>query len=264
MSLVKHRRDIASLRTAAHAAASICEELTTLVTPDNNAGQLETQANKLLARYKSTAPFKIFQDEAGQRFGYACCVSVNNEVVNGLPLESKIFQPGDVVSVAIGTCVGGIHGKAARTVVCGQPNTETPLIMASRQLFVELAEETFQPKTVGELCRKIADIAQNHGVYAIPDTAGHGIGKQHQQGASLPNVVPNDLASQFDSIPLVSYQAFVPMPMLAQLEDTTATHPSTKTADDGWTLTLAQPGLASHWANTCWINADGVIEVSSV
>jgi methionyl aminopeptidase len=259
MSIIKHRRDIQNLRKAAKAASGICTELTSLIIAGNNAAILEELANKLLRRTKSTSPFKQFTDENGQQFGYACCVSINGEVVNGPPVAERVFHDGDMVSVAIGTCVDGIYGKAARTMVCGN-HPELAVITATKQLFEELHQQTFKPANVAELCDRITAIAKDHGVRPIADTTGHGIGKAHQDNPSIPNLINDDFRRSLSSAKFQPYQAFVPMPMFAAMSNN-ADEATTIVSDDGWTITLEHPGISSHWANTCWVNESGIIEV---
>lgn len=261
MSIIKHRRDIQNLRKAAKAAGEICTELTSLIIAGNNAAMLEELANKRLRQTKSTSPFKQFTDENGQQFGYACCVSVNADVVNGPPIAERVFNDGDMVSVAIGTCVDGIYGKAARTVVCGN-HAEPPVILATKQLFSELGEHQFQPSTVAELCDRIAAIAEEHKVKPVLDTAGHGIGKTHQDSPTIPNLINDDVRQSLSSAKLEPYQAFVPMPMFADMSNNTD-ETTTIVFDDGWIITLEHLGNSSHWAETCWINESGIIEVLS-
>ncbi len=255
--------DVKLLRKAAQAAGAITDALIQAIQPGGNAAELEELANQLLAQNRSTAPFKSFED-GGKRFGHACCVSINADVVNGLPTADHVFATGDMVSVAIATNIRGIHGKAARTVVVG--NNPSPqqanLIKASRQLFDELQAGDFKPSVAGELSVRINSIAAQAGVVPIDDTGGHGIGKQHQQDMALTNTPEEAEQAYLDSLNLVHGMAIVPMPMFA-IMDTPDAAATTEIADDSWTMVLTSPGIATHWADTCWVNDDGVLEVLS-
>ncbi len=249
MGILKSTSDVKSLKEAAKAAGSICDHLIQLAKPGVNTLHLETLAVEELKRVRSSAPFRQVDN-----FGFATCISLNEEVVNAPPKADKVIQEGDLVSIAIGTEIRGIHGKAARTVYVG--NSPSPdiarLLQGTGQIFQELHQ--FPPESqLRPILERINQIAAENQLVVVDQTGGAGIGKRLHE---VPNT-PNNPEELEEDVKLNLGFAFTLMPMMG-LGDSGAW----TLAEDGWTYVLKSGQLAAHFADTLWVASEGIVNLS--
>lgn len=182
MSRTKSHYDLEQMRVAARAVAEIVEELGKLVVPGNNAFQLETRAREL-CREKGVEP--NFLDYQG--YEYATCISVNEEAVHALPLESKVFQNGDLVSVDFGVRWNGYNSDHCRTFVAG---TASPVHQKLLQVGEEAVENAILQaqvhKHIGDISHAMQQTAESAGFSIVKQYIGHGIGKKLHEWPEVP------------------------------------------------------------------------------
>ncbi|MBX2859986.1 MAG: M24 family metallopeptidase [Vampirovibrio sp.] len=246
MGLLKSNTDLRHLKLAAKLAGEICEELLQACEPGMATAALAEKAELLLRQNRSSAPFKHFDG-----FGHPMCVSVNEEIVNGPPKSDKLINSGDVVSVAIGTEIRGIHGKAARSRYLGTPIPPevAKLLDGTSAVFKTIAANPTQWKTLNDLLQEIPNAAANADLTVIHGTGGNGIGKRMHE--DLPT--PNDPSILSETIPLTPGLAFTLMPMLSLGEN-----PETVLANDGWTWVTQDNSLSAHIAETVLMTENGL------
>ncbi len=244
MGLIKNHSDLRNLREAASIAGSCCDALMDAAQPGVSTIALEVMANKLLAKNRSTAPFKQFDG-----FGHAICVSVNDEIINGPPSRERLLKEGDVVSIAIGSEYRGMHGKAARTKYVGAhpPEDIHRLLTGTYAVFREIPKQS--PSTLNELVGLIPELAKQHQLTVIEGLSGAGIGKKLHDDP----VIPNDPTSLPDPYPLMPGFAFTLMPICSLGQQAQyITHA------DGWTFITADHAMAAHFAETLLVTDNGI------
>ncbi|MDH4379594.1 MAG: M24 family metallopeptidase [Vampirovibrionales bacterium] len=253
MSILKTPRQRQGVQKAGDLAWDLVQQLCEQATEGISTLQLSQQADKLLAKHRSTAPFKVFINDAGQRFGFPICVSINQEVVNGPPSDERVLKAGDVVSIALATEQNGHYGKAADTLIVGGDSQNPPiaqLIAAARDTLNQIQSNTSRYDTVLSLTKTLEEAAMMAGGVAIAETGGHGTGLAHQSEPSVYNRV-TDIAEDAPPIAITEGLALVPMPMwtLPNIVDP-LTPVGWKLAADGWTYETTHGGVAIHVAKT--------------
>jgi methionyl aminopeptidase len=222
-----------------------------MLVPGMSTVTLEQEANRLLGLQRSSAPFKQFEG-----FNHAICVSINDEVVNGPPSRERIIAEGDVVKIAIGTQLRGIHGKVARTRYIGTPIPEDiQRLLEGTQAILDRAPAFTQScKTLNELLALPQQVANEFDLTLIEKSGGAGIGKSLHDWPATPNH-PGDLK---EIVELVPGLAFTLMPMLSLGNDA-----PTWTHEDQWTMMTGDCAMAAHMADTFLMTEDGLVNLSS-
>lgn len=249
MGILKSNSDIRYLTEAARLAGTLCDALMDMAVPGTDTLALEAEAGRLLAKHRSSAPFKQFEG-----FGHAICVSLNDEVVNGPPSRVRTLQAGDVVSIALGTELRGLHGKVARTRVLGEGSPDTRRLLEGTAACFERAVQRAQSvETLNELLAVIPETAAEYGLSLVERLGGTGIGRKLHDFPPTPNH-PADLE---ETIPLQPGMAFTLMPMFSL-----GTPGPYRVHGDGWTYCTHDGSLAAHMAETMLMTEAGLLILS--
>ncbi|WP_373531168.1 type I methionyl aminopeptidase [Vampirovibrio sp.] len=249
MGILKNQSDLRALREAGKITRAVLEALTEHCVPGTSLISMERLANQLLARHRSTAPFKSFNG-----FNHAICVSLNDEIVNGPPSRERLIQEGDLVSIATAAEYRRIYAKAARSFWVGQTPSEAvqKLLAGSATVIANAIAQSRQAQTLNELLGVVPETAQAFGLTVLQGLGGAGIGKQLHDAPA----VPNDPADLEERVLLVPGLCFTLMPMLS-LGDT-----QVKVADDGWTFLTQNGSLAAHVADTLLMGENGLENIT--
>lgn len=249
MGILKSNSDIRYLGEAARVAAQVCEALMEAAVAGISTTELEATANRLLAQHRSTAPFKQFEG-----FNHAICVSVNDEIVNGPPSRERVLKEGDLVSIALGAEIRGLHGKVARSKVIGAGTPDIHRLLAGTSAcFDRAVERSKQVETLNYLLAVIPETAAEYGLSLVERLGGTGIGKKLHDFPPTPNN-PKDLE---EVIPLEPGMAFTLMPMF-----TLGTAGPYREHADGWTYCTHDGSLAAHVAETMLVTEAGLLILS--
>lgn len=175
------------------------------------------------------------------------CVSINDEIVHGIPKEDRFLREGDIVSLDTGMTYQGWNSDAARTFPVGKIGTEArKLIDATRESFFRGFRMAGPGNHLNDISRAIGDYALSLGYGVVRDLCGHGIGRDMHEDPDVMNI-----AQQKEGMLLVPGITLAIEPML-----TTGTDQICR-MDDGWTVKTADGSLAAHYENTILITEDG-------
>lgn len=237
------------LRKALSVAANMAVEGTTTLSIDK-------AVDEAIVKNGGEPCFKCYRD-----YGYATCISVNEEIVHGKPRADKMLREGDIVSIDVGVRYNGFCADAARTYGVGKISpTARNLIDATRQCFFEAIKTLKAGSMVGEIGQKIEYYVRHNTTYGIlTNYFGHGIGRNVHEEPLIPNFVPN--VPQLRAIARKTLPANTVIciePMICE------GNPATKTKDDKWTVVMADGKLAAHYENTLIIHPDGVEVVTEI
>lgn len=182
MSRTKSNYDLEQMRVAARVAAEIVEELGKMVVPGANAGQLDATARELCQKHGVEPNFLGYQG-----YEYATCISVNEEAVHAFPLESKVFQDGDLVSVDFGTRYKGYNSDHCRTFVAGTASpTHQKLLQVGEEAVEQAIKQARAGKHVGDISFAMQNTAEAAGFSIVKQYIGHGIGKKLHEWPEVP------------------------------------------------------------------------------
>lgn len=255
MAILKNHSDLTALRKAGHIVNTVLAELQTACLPGTTTMALEKLAEHLLQRQRSSAPFKQFLNVNNQLFGYATCISINEEIVNGIPSENRMLQEGDVVSIATATEYRGLHAKAARTVFVGEapPENIKRLLNGTEAVLQNVIACSKDATTLNALLQCIPDTAKAFGLTVLEEMGGQEIGKKLHGHLPTPNY-PEVLQ---EVIPLQVGQCFTVMPMLSL-----GHNPAIKVHQNGWTYCTQDDQISAHIAETLLMTTAGLCVIT--
>lgn len=242
---IKSDREIELMREAGKILAQVHEALGKELKPGMTTFEIDRLGEEMIRSFGCEPSFKNYQ-------GYpaSVCVSVNEEVVHGIPSKKRFIQEGDIVSLDIGVIHKGYHSDAARTHGVGQISEEAELLIKrTRQSFFEGIRYAKEGCHLHEISRAIGDYAESFGYGVVRDLCGHGIGAHLHEDPEIPNF------KQFRrGIKLRQGMTLAIEPMI------NAGVPDVLWMDDDWTVVTEDMSLSAHYENTVLIT-DGEPEI---
>ncbi len=195
MITIKTKEDIATLRQGGKRHAAILRELAKMVKPGLPVIDLENRARELCAENGDSAAFLHYQPKGAPRpYPAALCVSINDEVVHGIPNEpdkngqQKILKEGDIVSMDLGLVHKKMITDSAVTVAVGKISDEcAKLLEVTKEALMAGIKAAKAGKRVGAIGEAIERVALAHGYGVVEDLAGHGVGYAVHEDPYVPN-----------------------------------------------------------------------------
>jgi methionyl aminopeptidase len=238
---IKSAREIDIMRQAGRIVANALQELRDAVEPGISTAELDRIAERSIRRQDGVPAFPFINDFPG-----SLCVSVNNEVVHGIPGKRRLRE-GDLVKLDVGALFQGYHGDAAVTVPVGQVSEE------SRQL-MNVTEESLSAgiaaaKADGylyDIGAAIQDLVESRGFSVVRQYVGHGIGRELHEDPSVPH-----FRQASRGIRMRPGMTLTIEPMV------NAGTYQTETLDDEWTVVTSDGRLSAQWEHTIAITQDG-------
>ena len=235
---IKSEREIELMREAGKILASVHDELGKAIKPGMSTKDIDVLGEKLIREHGCIPSFLNYQ-------GYpaSICVSVNDEVVHGIPRADRILQEGDIVSLDAGVIYNGYHSDAARTHMVGEVSPEAKkLIEVTRQSFFEGIKFAKEGRHLHEISAAIGAYAESFGYGVVRDLVGHGIGKNLHEDPQVPN-----FKQRRRGIKLQAGMTLAIEPMI------NAGGFDVVWLDDDWTVVTEDGSLSAHYENTVLI-----------
>lgn len=180
-------------------------------------------------------------------FPASACISINDEVIHGIPSKKRILKDGDIVKIDVGACYKGYHGDSARTIPVGNVSQEAQLLIeATRQSFFEGVEMAKAGMRIGDIGSAIQTYAESKGFSVVRPYIGHGIGHDLHEQPDVPNY-----GTPGRGVRLCNGMTIAIEPMI------NAGVKEVKNLSDGWTVKTADGKLSAHYENTVAILPDG-------
>ena len=238
---VKSEKQIALMREAGRLLAITHEELHKALKPGMTTLDIDRLGEEIIRDFGCVPNFKNYNG-----FPASICVSINDEVVHGIPDEKRIIQEGDIVSVDVGSTYKGYVSDAARTYAVGQVDAEAQrLIDVTRQSFFEGIKYARVGYRLTDISHAIQECAESAGFSVIRDFVGHGVGREMHEDPQIPNYGKPGKGPR-----LVSGMVFAIEPMICQGDY------KIKQLSDGWTVKTKDGGLAAHFEHSIAILKD--------
>lgn len=186
-------------------------------------------------------------------FPASTCISVNEEVIHGIPGKKRIHN-GDIVSVDVGATYEGFVGDCAGTYACGEISDEArKLIEVTRQSFFEGIKFAKEGYRISDIGGAIQDYVESHGYSVVREYVGHGVGRQMHEAPEVPNYRPERMSHRANPR-LVRGMTIAVEPMVI------IGSPEVRTLANGWTVVPTDGTLAAHYENSILIT-DGEAEI---
>ena len=245
---IKSAREIERMRVAGKILASVHEELGKALKPGMSTLDIDRLGEELIRSHGCVPSFKNYN-------GYpaSICVSVNDEIVHGIPNSHRIIHEGDIVSLDAGVIYEGYHSDAARTHVVGviDPKAQK-LIDVTRESFFEGIRQAKAGNYLNDISSAIQAYAESFGYGVVRDLVGHGIGSHLHEDPEVPN-----FARKKKGIRLQAGMTLAVEPMI------NAGTWQVSWMSDGWTVVTKDHSLSAHYENTILIT-DGEPEILSL
>lgn len=238
---VKTDHEIELMRAAGKILANVHQELGHALKPGMTTKEIDTLGEEMIRSYGCIPSFLNYQ-------GYpaSVCISVNEQVVHGIPNKNTILQEGDIVSLDMGVIHKGYHSDAARTHGIGEITKEASLLIErTRQSFFEGMKFAKDGKYLNDVSGAIGDYANHFGYGVVYELVGHGIGTHLHEAPEIPN-----FRARKKGLRLNKGMTLAVEPMINQ---GTA---DVRWLEDGWTVITADHLLSAHYENTILITED--------
>ena len=232
----KAGRITAGARSVARAA--IADGLTTR--------QVDKAVNEFIIKSRAIPTFKGYGG-----FPASTCISVNDEVIHGIP-GKRVIRNGDIVSVDVGATFGGFVGDCAGTYPCGEVSDEAKrLIEVTRQSFFEGLKFARSGYRIDDIGSAIQEYVESRGYSVVRDYVGHGVGRNMHEAPEVPNYSIKGIGANPRLVPGMTI-AIEPM--------INAGGYGVNVLDNGWTVVTNDGSLSAHYENTVLIT-DGEAEI---
>ena len=236
--IIKSNQEIAAMRQAGRILATVLETLKSQVRPGMKTKELDIITTRELERLRAKSSFKGYRG-----FPANLCVSVNDEIVHGIPGE-RVLRQGDIVSLDLGTIFMGFQADAAITVGIGEVNPKAEELMETTKGALEAGIRAARPGArLGDISAAIQDYAERkNGYRVVREYTGHGIGREMHEEPQIPN-----FGSPGSGPVLKKGMTLALEPMV------NAGGWGTRLADDHWTVLTADGSLSAHFEHTILI-----------
>lgn len=250
MIYLKSESEIDKMREAAQLVSRTLAEVAKEIKPGVETGSLDRIAEDFIKKNNARPAFKGY-GPAGNPFPGSLCISVNEEVVHGIPGKRKL-QEGDIVSVDCGVEKNGYFGDHAYTFMVGECDDETKkLLKVTLQSLYKGIEQSIHGNKMGDIGSAIQNHCEKEGFGVVRDLVGHGIGKNMHEDPSVPNYGRPGKGER-----LRSGMALAIEPMI------TAGTWKVNTLEDGWTIVTRDNLNAAHFEHDVVVR-EGEAEILS-
>ena len=187
-------------------------------------------------------------------FPGSACISLNQEVIHGIPSPKRFIEEGDLVKVDVGAFYRGVHGDSARTFACGTVSGEAAHLMTVTKACFEAALAVALPgNRIGDISAAAQKTAEDAGYGVVRKYVGHGIGMQLHEDPEVPN-----FGRAGHGIRLYPGMTLAIEPMI------NIGIPDVRVLKDNWTVVTADGSLSAHYENTVAITNDGPCVLTAV
>jgi len=245
MVTIKSKKEIEYMREACKVTRLVHEKLAEIIKPGITTAYLDHFAEEVIKNLGGIPAQKGYPSgvKGVPAFPSTLCISINDEVIHGIPSKNTIIKNGDVVSIDLVVYKDGFNGDAARTYVVGKGTKQAyNLVDITKQAFFEGIKYAKKGNRVGDISHAIGEFVQKNGYSVVKEFQGHGIGRQMHEDPGIPNY-----GKPGKGIRLEPGMTLAIEPMVI------AGKSNIFELDDGWTIVTEDGSLAAHYENTILI-----------
>lgn len=242
MIVLKTGRELKIMKEACSISAGALEVAGKAVEPGVTTAEIDRLAEEYIRHRGGEPNFKNYE-------GYpaTACISINNEVIHGIPSEKRKLRAGDIVSIDLGAKFDGYHGDNAATFACGDVSPEAKRLMdTTRESLYEGIRAACAGGRIGDIGHAVQSYVEARGYSVVRQFVGHGVGTHLHEAPEVPNFgIPGR------GIRLMPGMTIAIEPMV------NAGGYDVKVQPDGWTVLTKDGSLSAHFEHTIVITADG-------
>lgn len=241
--------ELEKLRRSGLLVYRILQDLRALVTAGVTTQELELATARMISDAGAKPAFKGYYSQAsGTKFPYALCVSVNEEVVHGMPSIRRRLKPGDIVSLDTGVQLNGYYGDSAITVAVGEVNDSVKRLLKITEESLELAiDRARSGNRLFDVCGTVEKYVTSNGFSIVREFVGHGIGTSLHEEPQIPNYV--DRRGENPRLKPGMVLAIEPM--------VNAGKPDTRVLSDKWTAVAKDGSYSAHFEHMVAVTDNG-------
>ncbi len=238
----KSKAEIEKIRASSRLVAETLQRLSEAIQPGRTTIELDRLAESCVTKHGAVAAFKGYRG-----FPASVCVSINEEVVHGIPSPSRRLEEGDIVSLDFGVLKDGYYGDAALTVPVGDVSDEAQrLVRIARESLYNGIDQAKEGAHLGDISHAIQKHAEGAGYFVVRAFVGHGIGAHLHEAPQVPNFGPPGQGPTLRPGMVLAIEPMV----------NAGTH-DVRTLDDKWTVVTADRSLSAHFEHTIAITNNG-------
>ena len=242
MIVLKTGRELKIMREACRISAEALKLAGSAVEPGVTTAELDKIAEQYILSQGAVPNFKNYN-------GYpaTACISINNEVIHGIPSKKRVIKAGDIVSIDLGAKFEGYHGDNAATFACGDVSEEAKRLMdATRESLYEGIAAAVSGGRLGDIGAAVQQYVEKRGYSVVRQFVGHGIGTKLHEAPEVPN-----FGTHGRGIRLMPGMTLAIEPMVNMGGFDVMVMP------DGWTVLTKDGSLSAHFEHTIVITPDG-------
>ena len=244
MIVLKTARELKVMREAGRISAKALQLVGEAVEPGVSTYELDKVAYDYIKSQGATPGFLHYNG-----FPASACISINNEVIHGIPSKKRIVHAGDIVSVDLGAVFEGYNGDNAATFAAGDVSPEAERLMAvTEESLYEGIKMAQAGGRIGDIGAAIQGYVQARGYSVVRQFVGHGVGASLHEAPEVPNY-----GHSGHGVRLMAGMTLAIEPMINQKDPEVITRP------DGWTVVTADGGLSAHFEHSVAITGDGPV-----
>jgi len=244
MISVKSTADLAKMRASGKIAGGALKLVGESIKP----GMTTMQINNLVHNYiVKNGARPSFLNYGG--FPASACISVNNELIHGIPSSKRILKEGDIVSVDVGAFKDGFHSDTCWTFAVGQISDEAQkLLDVTRESLFEAIKIVKAGVRLGDVSHTVQEYCESRGYGVVKKYCGHGVGRQLHEDPEVPNYGVPGHGSR-----LVAGMTIAIEPMINVKGE------GVKVLDNGWTVVTTSGSLSAHFEHTVAVTSEGAV-----
>ena len=242
MIVLKTAREIAIISEACRISAGALKLAGEAVEPGVTTEEIDRIAEKYIRSRGAVPNFKGYNG-----FPSTACISINNEVIHGIPSKNRVIKEGDIVSVDLGACFEGYHGDNAATFAAGDVSEQAKLLMAvTKESLYKGISKALAGNRIGDIASAVQQHVESNGFSVVREYVGHGVGTKLHEAPEVPNY-----GKPGRGVRLMPGMTIAIEPMV------NAGDYDVKVMPDGWTVLTRDGSLSAHFEHTIAITADG-------
>ena len=247
---IKTKAEIDRMRTACRMSAEIRDICAAAVAPGVTTGEIDDLVVDYCKKHGVRASFYHYPGGRGRPpFPGHLCVSMNCEVIHGVPDRRRVIMPGDLVKTDVGICKDGFHGDTSRTVALGVTDPEVLRLVETTKACLKAGIAACGPGIhLGDVGYAIQKVAEDAGFGVVRDWIGHGVGRDVHEDPEVPNY-----GKPGTKLVLKPGMTIAIEPMITM----TKAGESTDVLDDGWTVVTRDRCLCAHFEHTVAVTDNG-------
>lgn len=249
MVVLKTGRELKVMLEACRISAGALKKAGEAIEPGITTAEIDEIAEKYILSQGGTPNFKNYE-------GYpaTACISINNEVIHGIPSRKRKIERGDIVSIDLGAKFEGYHGDNAATFACGEVSEQAKRLMkVTKEALYKGISAAFPGGRIGDISNAVQSFVEKNGFSVVREFVGHGIGTHLHEPPEVPN-----FGTAGHGIRLLPGMTLAIEPMV------NAGNYGVKVLPDGWTVLTKDGSLSAHFEHTVAITPDGPLIMTKV